>query len=400
VSVATNPLCVPARDGRPSLDLGRDVHALLGLVFDAVTLKQAALKARQAAAEARPCFFSTPNVNFAVAARTDAEFRDSVLRSDLSLADGAPVVWLARMLGVPLPERVAGSDLFEHLRRFRSSVPNPAPAMTVFFFGGPDGVAQRAGDVLNAEAKWLRCVGALSPGFGSVEEMSRDEVIDRINDSGADFAVIALGAKKGQAWIERNRHRLKAPLVCHLGAVVNFVAGEYARAPGWMRRIGLEWLWRTKEEPKLWRRYTSDGRAFLHAAVAAMVSRVRLWWLTRARHGHAAEPHFDVKTDTQASTIVLRGTWIASTLIPLRRELAARLTAGESVQFDLTEATRIDSALLGLIAIVDRWQVEPRAIASTSRPSPAVLAAIDAFDTRWLLPCLQGQHVASKDIPA
>jgi N-acetylglucosaminyldiphosphoundecaprenol N-acetyl-beta-D-mannosaminyltransferase len=379
-------LCVRARNGRPALDVGRNVHSLLGLVFDAVTIEQAALRMRQAAAEARPCFVSTPNVNFAVAARADPELRDSVLSSDLSLADGAPILWLARMLGVPLPERVAGSDLFEHLRHGQGSQQGLASPMNVFFLGGSDGAANRAGDVLNAEAGGLRCAGALSPGFGSVEDMSRDVVIERINDSGANFVVLSIGVKKGQAWIVRNRLRVNAPVICYLGAVVNFVAGSLGRAPRWVRRVGLEWLWRIKEEPALWQRYTSDARVLVFAAVLALAGRSRQCWLTLAGGRRQAAALLDVRTGANGSTIHLFGAWTAPHLMPLRQQLATRLTTGESVQFDLTAVTQVDSALIGWIAIVDRWQLEPRAIVSTPRPSPAVLAAIDAFGMRWLLP--------------
>jgi len=207
------------------LDLGRPVEALLGLPFDALSLDEAVAEVRRCARERRPCFLSTPNVNFAVAAQDDQAFRASVLHSDLSLADGMPIVWAARLLGSRLPERVSGSDLFARLQR------EPGEPLKVYFFGGPDGVAERAAAALDTRGGGLRCVGFDSPGFGSVEAMSGEERIARINGSGADFLVVSLGARKGQAWIERNRARLAPPVISHLGAVVNFVAGELRRSP-------------------------------------------------------------------------------------------------------------------------------------------------------------------------
>ena len=96
-----------------------------------------------------------------------------------------------------------------------------------------------------------------------------------MNAARPDFLVVSLGAAKGQAWIMRNLHRLDVPLVSHLGAVVNFVAGEVRRAPRWMQRSGLEWAWRVKEEPALLRRYAGDALRLLPLAWRERAARRR-----------------------------------------------------------------------------------------------------------------------------
>ncbi len=352
----------------PRLDLGRDVHCLFGLTFDAVTLDEAAQRLRRDAHEQRPCFVSTPNVNFVVAAQTDSAFRNSVLRSDLSLADGMPIVWAARLMGVPIRQRVAGSDLFEMLHK------HGADALKVFFFGGPDGVAAQAAQALNAQGGGLECVGYESPGFGSIQDISSDAQIERINASGADFVVVALGAKKGQAWIEHNRHRLRAPLISHLGAVVNFVAGSVDRAPLFWRRVGLEWLWRVKEEPALWRRYFHDG----HLLAQLVLTRVLPCAIavTRRRWGRGADvvPRHDViSMQTNRSVIRLSGPWAGGELLsPLKQEVAKLLRDGTAVQFDLSEATWVDSALLGFLLLLNGWQRDLPALLPSSRLQPDV----------------------------
>jgi N-acetylglucosaminyldiphosphoundecaprenol N-acetyl-beta-D-mannosaminyltransferase len=236
-------------------DTSRNVHYLLGLPFDAITLDQAVAQIRSAAETRTPCFFSTPNLNFLMTAQSNAAFRQSVINSDLSLADGMPIVWLSKLMGIPIPERVAGSDVFEALRR-----PDAGRKIKVFFFGGANGVAKIASEKINAENGGMVCVGYESPGFGSLESMSTPNMLAKINASSADFLVVAMGAVKGQAWIEFNRSKLDVPVISHLGAVINFVAGNVHRAPLWMQRNGLEWLWRIKEEPELWRRYFNDGK--------------------------------------------------------------------------------------------------------------------------------------------
>ncbi len=241
-------------------DFSRPVHCLLGLPFDAVDMAGAEHRLLAAKETGERCFLSTPNLNFVVACLGDEAFRESVIQSDLSVADGMPLVWVARLLGIPIRERVAGSGLFERLYSAQATAERK---VAVFYFGGEAGRAELACKTTNEEATGSICVGAIDPGFIPVESMSREEWIERINESGADFLVVALGARKGQAWIMRNRDRLMVPLISHLGAVVNFVAGSVSRAPVTMQRAGLEWLWRIKEEPDLWRRYFHDGLALL-----------------------------------------------------------------------------------------------------------------------------------------
>ena len=226
---------------------------LLGVDFDTETLSQTVERVRDAALTRRPLFLSTANVNFVVAAARNAAFHRSLVASDLCVPDGSPIVWFAKLVGLPLRERVAGADVFEALR---ASTGTP---INVYFFGGPEGAAARAGAVLNDENGGVRCVGYAYPGFGDVDSMSTDALLEQINAARPDFVVVALGAVKGQAWIMRNRGRLSAPVVSHLGAVVNFVAGDVQRAPRWVRRIGLEWLWRIRSEPSLFTRYAKDG---------------------------------------------------------------------------------------------------------------------------------------------
>jgi N-acetylglucosaminyldiphosphoundecaprenol N-acetyl-beta-D-mannosaminyltransferase len=339
-------------------DYSRPVYDILGLPFDAVDLQGAVRSVIQAVESRTPLFVSTPNLNFLIASQSDASFRQSVHASDLSLADGMPVIWLARLLGVPIHQRVAGSDLFEAL------CTQTGGTVKVYFFGGPDGAAQQASDRVNAMAEartrqgltpGVLCVGFESPGFGTLDDMSQAAVIDRINATGADFVVVALGAKKGQAWIQRNRGQLHAPVISHLGAVVNMAAGTIARAPRWMQRIGLEWVWRIKEEPMLWKRYASDGlvllRLLLTKIVPQMVWRMRLRWRGAAQPRDAA---LDVRRDQGTCHLALRGIWTESNAQPLRDQLAAAAKQGELTQLDIRGASYLAPAVRGLVAIASR----------------------------------------------
>ncbi len=339
----TPPL--PQVAGAPP-DFTRLVVPILGLPFDAMTLAQATEAIRAAAASGKRCFLSTPNLNFTIAARSDRDFRDSVLHSDLSLVDGMPLVWIARLLGLPITERVSGADVFDALQT------HPGAALSVYLFGAPSGAASRASERINARGGGLRCVGFDEGGFGSIESLSSDAHIDRINASGARFVVVSLGARKGQAWIERNAARLRAPVLAHLGAVVNFVAGSVARAPRWMQVGGLEWAWRIKEEPGLWRRYASDARS----AGWLLATRVVPDAIGAARRRRRFEPAVvDVESAPDSTTLVLRGSWGGTQVADLRSALTRAAQGHGRLVIDLRAVTAAGAPLIGLLLLADGW---------------------------------------------
>jgi N-acetylglucosaminyldiphosphoundecaprenol N-acetyl-beta-D-mannosaminyltransferase len=329
-------------------DFRRDLQWIVGLPFENFTLQEAINRVRQAAKDKTRLFVSTPNLNFLIASQQDATFASSVVHSDLSLADGMPIIWLARLLGMPIRERVAGSSLFESLNE--SSTSEQQEPLRVFFCGGPEGAGQAASDALNSRKSGLRCVGYLSPGFGSVADMSTASIIDQINNSEADFLVVALGAKKGQAWIERNLQKLNPPVVSHLGAVINFAAGSIQRAPVLVQTIGLEWLWRVKEEPSLWKRYWNDGLSFLKLLIT------RAMPLTRLIRKMKAEGILDQSVQCSAKVIVdtLQLKWTGPLTHAKAGSLYEHFTTAQrqslQVSLDLSRCTYVDCDAIPHIA--------------------------------------------------
>jgi len=292
------------------------VHWLLGLPFDALSLEEARERIFAAVEDRHQLVFATPNVNFLAQARRDARFREDILRTDLSLADGKPIVWLGRLLGIPFVERVAGSDLIESL------ITEPGSrVLKVYFFGGEEGAAAAASAALNRRRGGLAGAGSWYPGFVDLDQMSGAEVIADINRSEAVMLVVSLGAAKGHRWIEANRHRLTVPVISHLGAVVNFVAGRMRRAPRIMQRTGLEWLWRILEEPTLVTRYARDAGYLLGAIVREVCPQLVL----RLLPSRESRLHTEVSSDGRVSvTVELRlGT---SEVVELEKERPAHVT--------------------------------------------------------------------------
>lgn len=357
---------------RINTDFHRPVYLLVGLPFDAIDMEKAMDELVIAGQSGTRCFLSTPNLNWLIACQRDEEFLNSVLQSDLSLPDGMPLIWLSRLFGLPLCQRVPGSDLFQRLRQ---------RPISVYFFGGPPGLAGQACQAINQSGDSMKCQGHLSPGFGSVEEMSNPKNLAAINASGADFLVLALGARKGQAWILRNLVHLQTPVVSHLGAVVNFVAGSVARAPRLVGKLGLEWLWRIKEEPGLWRRYWQDGLGFLHY----------LFWhglpatfLSHKTFPITASLEFIGDQDRELN-LRLSGPWMENNLQPLRNALTDLNSRPRSVTLDISHVSHLDSAVLGVLALLRGHQLKSNQSLAIGGASPALRKKMGHFCATYLL---------------
>ena len=325
-------------------DLYREVYSVLGMPIDRLDLTIACDRVETAAASEAPFLLSTPNLNFLASFDTDAELRESLLQSDLCTADGAPIVWLARLLGINLPERVAGSDLFDALRDTRRERP-----LRVFFFGGAEGVAEAAAARLAGSG--LEVVGTHCPGFGSVEGMSGEEILAKINGSGAQLLIASLGAAKGQSWLMRNHGKLKVPVRVHLGAVINFQAGRVTRAPHVIRQLSLEWLWRIKEEPHLWRRYAKDAAVLLRYTFTRVLPLAGL----RIRHRRTAgEGELNVETISAEDkiTLKLRGVGTAATANTARAMFSSALDQRKDIRLDLGQLRYLDARFIGLLLML------------------------------------------------
>lgn len=345
----------------------RDVWAVFGMPIDNVTLDEAAALIEHAVETRERLSFVTPNVNWMVRALNEPRAMRQIIRADLSLADGWPVVWLARKLGMPLKERAAGADLFDRLRARSGKGATP---IRVFFFGGRRGAAQRAYDVISQEEGRIVAAGWLNPGYGDVESMSSAAIIDQINAAKPDFILVSLGAAKGQDWIERNQAAFEAPVIAHLGAVVDFVAGTVRRAPRFMRAARLEWFWRILADPSLWRRYWNDGRAILR------LTNGRMRLLKRAsKPGGAAQPVWDVMTD---KTLKLHGDLIHSEREALRASMGRLSKIEGDVTLDLTAVNSIDASGLGQIRMLEQVSMargNQLSIHASNQIKPALQAA-------------------------
>jgi N-acetylglucosaminyldiphosphoundecaprenol N-acetyl-beta-D-mannosaminyltransferase len=212
----------------------------------------------------------TPNVDHVILADEDPAFRQAYAATSLSLVDGMPVVWAARLLGHPTPEKISGSDLVRPLARRAAG-----EGWRVYLFGGAPGVAERAAALLSIEFPGLQLAGFDAPSIDmNAPSAARLASLERIRESHPDVVLVALGSPKGELWAGEAREILKPAVLIGVGAALDFLTGAQRRAPRWMSRVGLEWLFRLACEPRrLARRYLLRGPRFVPIVLRSLHAR-------------------------------------------------------------------------------------------------------------------------------
>ncbi|HEX8790753.1 MAG TPA: WecB/TagA/CpsF family glycosyltransferase [Polyangiaceae bacterium] len=248
-----------------------------GVPIDALTLEQAIDEIERLIADRAGGSVFTPNVDHVVLCREDARLRAAYEATSLSLVDGMPVLWASRLLGRPLPEKVSGSDLVLPLARHGAS-----RGWKFFLLGGAPGVADRASERLQESIEGIRIVGTLAPTIDmSAPASTRAPILEAVRRSAADVVFVGLGAPKQELWIHESQEALRPAVLLGIGASLDFLAGAVPRAPAWISRSGLEWLYRLAREPRrLWKRYLVRDPAFL----AILIEDLR-----RTRRGRARD---------------------------------------------------------------------------------------------------------------
>jgi N-acetylglucosaminyldiphosphoundecaprenol N-acetyl-beta-D-mannosaminyltransferase len=207
-----------------------------------------------------------------MSAADDPALKAAVLGADFTVADGQPLVWALKLLGHPAEGRVYGPDLMD-----RACARAARTGQRFYLYGGRhQGAFAQLARQLRLRHPGLQIVGGYVPPFRELTDAEEEAVVDDIRRSGADVVWVGIGVPKQEKWMARMRHRLSAPVLVGVGAAFDFHAGLIPQAPGWMQRLGLEWLFRLAQEPRrLWRRYLRYNPRFV-------VAFVRQWLRERA----------------------------------------------------------------------------------------------------------------------
>ncbi|MEI6781931.1 MAG: WecB/TagA/CpsF family glycosyltransferase [Verrucomicrobiota bacterium] len=382
---ATAPLRKPESESKPAptrphpraLALPTPI-AILGVPFDQVTAAQTLHVFGQMIASGRPHCVATANVDFVVQALADIELQRILADADLVLCDGMPLVQASRLLGNPLPERVAGADLVPQLLAEAER-----RGWRVYFLGGTEASIARAAENVRKQHPQLQLVGSYSPPFKPLLEMDHDDIVRRVRDARPDILLVAFGCPKQEKWINMQFRQTGVPVSIGVGATIDFLGGSVLRAPLWMQRTGLEWLFRLLQEPRrLFRRYLTDFWVFGRAIL-------RQWW-----HLHGIRRHAGRNTPATCETIaggvcaVVRAAEHLNTpTVHQHQELWTHLAESEAhAVIDLSQVRFIDSTGVGLLVRLQKqFRAEGRQLVLAA-PTKPVLRALALMRLTEFLP--------------
>ena len=251
----------------------RKLLVVVGVPVDNVTMEDALARCDTfiavGRATGRTHQITTVNADFVVNSLHDPELQRILQESDMSTADGMPLVWGARLLGGRMPGRVTGADMVPALAHRAAH-----KGYSIFFLGAREGIAAKAAAILQERNPGLKVAGVLSPPPRPILEMDH-AIVDTIKAARPDILLVAFGNPKQEKWIRMHARELQVPICIGVGGTFDMIVGVTKRAPAWLQRIGMEWAYRLSQEPRrLAKRYLHDfgyfGYFFAHQ-----------WWAMR-----------------------------------------------------------------------------------------------------------------------
>ncbi len=214
---------------------------ILGVAVDAVTMAEAVDFVEKLIVARKPSIVATANAEMLMRATHDAELEKILNAAELVVPDGAGTVWAAHHLGYEMPERVAGYDLVQELLKLA-----PEKSQRIFFFGSAPGIAEKAKAKAETLYPGIKIVGTRNGFFTAADE---PEIIAQIKAAAPEILLAALGVPKQEKWLAAHKLELNVPVSIGVGGTLDVMAGAVRRAPKWMQRAKLEWLFRAMLQP-------------------------------------------------------------------------------------------------------------------------------------------------------
>lgn len=215
--------------------------AILNVFIDAITMSAAIAKIEQFIADKTPRLVATANAEMVMLADEDPEMASILAAASLVVPDGAGVVWAGRHKGHNIPERVAGCDLVQNL--FAVSAQK---GYRIYLLGSAPGVVEKARDTVQERCPGVNIVGTHDGFFNDLDEAL---IINEIKTLHPDILLVALGVPKQEKWLSKHLASLNVPVSIGVGGTLDVLAGVMQRAPLWMQRANLEWLFRLLRQP-------------------------------------------------------------------------------------------------------------------------------------------------------
>ncbi len=240
---------------------------LLGFPIDVLTMKDTLELIFSSIDAGRQIQHVVVNAAKIVNAKKDAELRKSILNCDIINADGQAVVWASRILGKPLPERVAGIDLMENLVELSSR-----KAFRIFFLGAKEEVVRKVVDIYST-LYGPEIIAGYRNGYFSKDE--EKEVANQIAEAKPHILFVAITSPKKEVFLNTYKNQIKTPFIMGVGGSFDVVSGLVKRAPLWMQRSGLEWFYRVMQEPRrMWKRYLITNTKFIALVISEKLKQI------------------------------------------------------------------------------------------------------------------------------
>jgi N-acetylglucosaminyldiphosphoundecaprenol N-acetyl-beta-D-mannosaminyltransferase len=317
--------------------------AVLGLPLDSLSAEAAVDVIEGLILSGGTHQIATANLDFWLNSLADTHLHRIIAGCSLVLPDGMPLVWVSKLLGCPLADRVTGVDLVPRLAELAAR-----KGYGVFLLGGKGDVAERARGVLMQKYPNLRIVGTYAPSEEEMERVDHSEIVGRVTAAKPEILLVALGNPKQEKWIWLHRKRLGVPVAMGVGGSFEIIVGDVVRAPRWVQHCGLEWAMRLVQEPsRLGPRYLRDflglGRRLPLTLLAG--------WMQRPYLGKS---HVTTVTTPQTMHVYLHGK-LCSQVAPELKQAGDASVAGSLVMVVHMQAVRqVTAAGLGALMAVRR----------------------------------------------
>jgi N-acetylglucosaminyldiphosphoundecaprenol N-acetyl-beta-D-mannosaminyltransferase len=325
--------------------------AILGVAVDNLTMNDVLDAIENKIAEGGFHQIATANADFLMRSIKDEELHETLCRCDYVLADGMPLVWASHLLGAGLKERVTGADLVPRLAELSA-----CNGYRIFLLGASEKSSAGCAEWMEKNYPGVHIAGRYSPAYQPLEEMDHEDILARIDAVKPDILLVSFGNPKQEKWIAMHRHRLRVPVCVGVGAAFDFLSGTVSRAPVWMQHSGLEWLYRTAQEPsRLAKRYANNAMGLLRYFPEQM--------LAMAAQARGRTP-VQVECQSVGTAMVFRisGDFAGSSLEQFEDDVCSAVSAYSHVVLDLSRTTYIGADALGsliyLKKVAKRWNRE------------------------------------------
>jgi N-acetylglucosaminyldiphosphoundecaprenol N-acetyl-beta-D-mannosaminyltransferase len=312
--------------------------AVMGLPLANVTAQEALDEIERLILSGGTHQVATANLDFWLNSLRDVHLHRTIASCSLVLPDGMPLVWISRLFGSPLKERVSGVDLVAALAELSSR-----KGYRIFLLGGREGVAARAAEKLEETYPGCQIVGHYAPPLADLERMDHGDTLARIHAAKPDILLVAFGNPKQEKWIRMHSRRSGVPVSIGIGGSLDMIIGDVQRAPRWMQRTGLEWFGRCLQEPtRLFPRYSRNFAALATRLPIAIAGA----FLQRQHRGASTTRR---STEGGLLHLHLAGSLDAATAPALDRAVAACIDEGQLLIAHLHDLKSVTPEGLGAL---------------------------------------------------